>query len=185
MASGGIETEIKLRVPDAAEARRLIEQCGYTMAVPRLFESNSLFDTPERTLRQRGQLIRVRRAGVTGVLTFKAPGAPGRHKTRAELETQISDPAAMESILQALGLTLAFQYEKYRTEFRRANSDGVVTLDETPIGAFLEIEGSAAFIDSAARELGFQESAYILSSYGVLYHEYCRKNGLTPANMTF
>jgi adenylate cyclase class 2 len=180
-----IETEIKLRVPDAEGGRTLIEGHGYTVAMPRVFESNALYDTEDHALQQRGELIRVRRAGQLGILTFKAAHLPGRHKRRTELETQVADPAMVESILERLGLTLTFRYEKYRTEFRRASADGVITLDETPIGVFLELEGTAEWIDDAARELGFEESDYILSSYGRLYIDHCHAKGVTPTSMVF
>src|SRR6476646_976312 len=109
MAAGEahIETEIKLRVPDAEGARTLIEERGYTVATPRVFESNALYDTEDHALQQRGELIRVRRAGQLGILTFKAAHLPSRHKRRTELETQVADPAMVESILERLGLTLA------------------------------------------------------------------------------
>ncbi len=186
MAGGAshVETEIKLRVPDPIAARTLIEAHGYTVATPRVFESNALFDTKDSELRQRGELIRVRRAGDISVLTFKSAGLPGRHKNRTELETRIADAAMMESILERLGLSLSFRYEKYRTEFRRG-ADGVITLDETPIGTFVELEGTADWIDTAARELGFQESDYVLSSYGALYREWCLHSGTAPTNMVF
>ena len=44
---------------------------------------------------------------------------------------------------------LGFKYEKYRTEFADA-AGGTVTFDETPIGNFLELEGSGAWIDEMA-----------------------------------
>ena len=39
--------------------------------------------------------------------------------------------------------------------------------------------------DRSARRLGFIESDYITASYYGLYVEYCRRNGLTPADMVF
>jgi adenylate cyclase, class 2 len=187
MAHNGsnIETEIKLRVSGAAAARALLEKHGYRLIRPRILESNTLYDTPDYALRQRGELLRVRRAGDGGIVTFKAPEPPGRHKRRLELETQVGDAAVIETILERVGLAVSFRYEKYRAEYQLGSEEGVVTIDETPIGEFLELEGSPEWIDATARELGFSESGYILSSYGALYLEHCRRNKIEPGDMVF
>jgi len=180
------ETEIKLRVPDAAAARRLLEQHGCTVFRPRVFESNVIYDTQDGDLRRRNQLVRVRRVGEEAILTFKSAELPGKHKRREELETHVSDGAVIELILERLGFRPVFRYEKYRTEYHRKEGGvGVVTLDETPIGVFLEIEGPAAWIDETARELGFSESQYVLLSYAALYFEHCRVHNIEPSNMVF
>lgn len=182
---GYIETEIKLRVPDAAEARALLEKHRYAVARPRVFESNAIYDTAEHSFRLRGELIRLRRAGNVHTLTLKSPALSGRHKRREELETRVADGAVLEAILERLGLTVAFRYEKYRTEYGRETEGGLITVDETPIGTFLELEGPSAWIDTAAAELDFGESDYILSSYGALYFEYCRWHRIEPGFMVF
>jgi hypothetical protein len=46
-----------------------------------------------------------------------------------------------------------------------------LTLDETPIGVFVELEGERREIDRAARMLGFARSDYINKSYGELLLE--------------
>jgi hypothetical protein len=55
----------------------------------------------------------------------------------------------------------------------------VAELDETPIGTFLELEGSRAAIDRAARGLGFGPADYIVETYVALFieklHETSRK----------
>src|SRR4051794_8870573 len=88
MSQGGshIETEVKLRVPDISQMRAKLQALGYSVLRPRVFEANALYDTRERELRSRGELIRVRRAGDVSVLTFKSGDVPGRHKRRQELE---------------------------------------------------------------------------------------------------
>ncbi len=180
-----VETEIKVPVPDAAGARRLLAQHAYAISRPRVFESNVLYDTPDGALRRRNQLVRVRRVGDDAILTFKSADLPGKHKRREELETHVADGAVIELILDRLGFRPAFRYEKYRSEYRREGDVGVVTLDETPIGVFLEIEGPAEWIDKTARELGFSETDYVLISYAALYFEHCRTHGIEPSDMVF
>jgi adenylate cyclase class 2 len=78
-----------------------------------------------------------------------------------------------------------FLYEKYRTEYISTIEPGTVTLDETPIGTFLELEGPPDWIDATARRLNFTEADYIVESYGKLYSDYCIKHGLAPADMRY
>jgi len=101
------------------------------------------------------------------------------------VETEFADFASMQRILMDLGFRPAFRYEKYRTEFAAAGASGVVMLDETPIGDFLELEGAPRWIDRTAQALGFAHSDYITASYGRLYLDYCVEKGIDPSNMTF
>jgi adenylate cyclase class 2 len=179
------ETEIKLAVPDLKTARRLLLAAGFQVSRPRVFEANTIFDTAGRSLRGTSNLLRLREAGGTVTLTHKGPPLPGRHKSREELEVEVADAAAMAAIMERLGFQPASRYEKYRTEFRQPRRAGVAMLDETPVGVYLELEGTAAWIDRTARRLGFQETDYITTSYGQLYLEWCRRHGQTPSRMVF
>jgi adenylate cyclase class 2 len=179
------ETEIKLRVPDAPGTRKLLEAHGFGVARERVFESNAVYDTADQQLRRRGELVRLRRTGNSALLTFKGVSLPGKHKSREELETAISNPAVLHAVFARLSMGVSFEYEKYRTEFTRGDENGVLTLDETPIGTYLELEGEADWIDATARELGFREEDYIVASYAVLYLEHCRRENIRPENMIF
>ncbi len=187
MASSGTnrEVEIKLRVATARAARRIVLSAGFQVLQPRVFEDNVVFDTPELALRLNSRLLRVRHAGPSATLTYKGPPTPGKHKSREELEMEISDAQAARLILERLGFGAVFRYQKYRTEFRRPRERGVVTLDETPIGCFLEIEGAPRWIDRTALQLGFREADYITASYGTMYRQYCEANRVKPADMVF
>lgn len=179
------EIEIKLHVPGVEFARSLIEGVGYAVSVPRTFEVNSIFDTPDTTLRQRGTLLRLRKAAAKYTMTVKGQASPGKHKSRPEYEVVVSNYDAAQSMLFQLGYQIVFQYEKFRTEFGSTNQSGTITLDETPIGVFLELEGGPDWIDLTACTLGFSLSDYVVDSYGTLYSKYCIKNEITAGNMTF
>ena len=185
MAHGTQETEIKLAVPEAKSARRLLRGAGFRVSRSRVFEANTVFDTARRELGKAGALLRVRQAGAKATVTYKGRPQPGRHKSREELELEILDAAAMTAIFARLGFNPVFRYEKYRTEFRKPRGAGVATIDETPIGVFLELEGAARWIDLTARRLGFEESDYITASYGGLYLEWCQDRHIKPSNMIF
>jgi len=129
--------------------------------------------------------LRVREAGRLGTLTYKGAPVGGKYKDREELEVGVSDPRRLSEILARLDYVPTFRYEKYRTEYRRGGENGVATLDETPIGVYLELEGAPAWIDRNARRLGFAESDYSTASYYGLYVDYCRKRGVPVTHMIF
>jgi adenylate cyclase class 2 len=93
----------------------------------------------------------------------------------------------MRQILERLGYSQVFRYEKFRTEYVEAGNPeaGILTIDETPIGDFLELEGDGDWIDRKAQELGFSRKDYILTSYGKLYLEECEQRGVQPTHMVF
>ncbi|MEN6532503.1 MAG: class IV adenylate cyclase [Bryobacteraceae bacterium] len=187
MSHGGssTETEIKLRVRDATEGRRLLRSAGFHVVSRRVFESNVLYDTPSGTLRSQKTLLRIRKSGSHAILTYKSPPVGGKYKSREEIETKVNDPEALREILTRLGYQGLFRYEKYRTVYQGGDHSGVATLDETPVGAFLELEGEPAWIDATAECLGFSESDYIKRSYYFLYVEYCKLRGEAPSHMIF
>ncbi len=180
-----VETEVKIRIGDPGPVAARIRSAGFEVSVERLFEANTLYDTPDKRLKKEGTLLRLREVGAKNVITWKGKGTPGRHKARPEIETTLGSAETLGRIFENLGFERSFRYEKFRTEFRKPNTDGVITLDETPIGNFLELEGQGEWIDVTARQLGFTEQQYILESYGRLYLEDCERRDVLPANMTF
>jgi adenylate cyclase class 2 len=183
----GVETEVKIRLAETASAKRLLKEAKFVVSVPRRFESNVVYDTTDLKLKAAQMLLRLRRVGAESIITWKGPTMAGPHKSRPELETRIGSPEALDGIFRALGYEPSFRYDKYRTEFTQSHTpvSGVVTLDETPIGNFFELEGPAEWIDQTAALLGFERGAYILASYGRLYLDHCAANGIEPSNMTF
>ena len=187
MAAGGSlrETEIKLPVESANQGRRLLREAGFRISRRRVHEQNVVFDTPGGALRSRGELLRLRRAGGRATLTFKGRATARKHKSRTEVETAVGNAESAQAILIALGLKPAFWYEKYRTEYSRKGSQGLATLDETPIGVFLELEGEPSWIDHCAKCLGFKQGSYITDSYGTLHRKLCAARGGDAARMSF
>ena len=103
---------------------------------------NTLYDLPGEVLRDRKELLRLRKYGPDWTLTHKSGKKIGRHSSRVELETIVGDGKKMDLILRALGYAPSFRYEKFRAEW--TDGKGQVVVDETPIGNFCEIEGRAA-----------------------------------------
>ncbi len=180
------EVEVKLWVTSSlAEIRRRIRQLGFALKKRRVFEQNVLLDTARLDLGKKNELIRLRKVGAKSILTYKGPAKPGPHKSREELECDVENADFMQLILQRLGYQTRFRYEKYRAEYERRGTKGTVTVDETPIGNFLELEGPPRWIDKTARELGFSPADYITQSYGSLYMAWRRAYGAAPAHMVF
>jgi adenylate cyclase class 2 len=178
------ETEIKLPLPGAAQGRRILRSAGFRIARRRVFERNTLFDTADAKLRKSGLVLRVRQSGRRVVLTYKGPAARGRHKTREELETELASADAFSAVLSRIGFEPVFRYEKYRTEYSDGTG-GIVTLDETPIGDFLELEGEPDWIDRTAVRLGFTAADYITASYAGLYSRSRERDPKSPHDMIF
>ncbi len=183
----GIETEIKFRVEELSGFTRQLEAAGFTLKTPRTFERNILYDTLDRGMRARTEILRIRNYGGRCTVTHKRPPdvGPGedRHKHRVETETEISDGNALAEIFLALGLIAAFRYEKWRTEWQ--DGQGHCMIDETPIGNYAELEGPAAWIDGAAARLGVDPSRYITLSYGRLFDLWRQEHNAAIQDLTF
>src|SRR5436309_2721564 len=167
------EVEIKFAVPDLKEIRRKLKAQRFREITPRTHEMNTLYDRPLRTLRRRGEILRIRKFGDTWKLTHKSKGKDGRHKTRKETETKVADGKQLEQVFIALGFKPAFCYEKFRSEW--SDGTGHVVLDETPIGTFGEIEGPPRWIDRVAKALSLTRAQYITKSYAELFNNWKRR----------
>jgi len=182
-----IETEIKFRLDDLAGFARRLEEAGFTLHTPRAFESNVLYDTPDRRMRARTEILRIRSYAGRWTVTHKRLPDSGvgedRHKHRVETETEVGDGAAIEQIFLSLGLTAAFRYEKWRAEW--TDGEGHCVVDETPIGNYAELEGSAEWIDRAAALLGVAPAQYLTLSYGRLFEQWRAEHNAAAEHLTF
>lgn len=182
-----IETEIKFRVAAVAELRKRLGAIGFRELTPRAFESNVLYDTLDRRLRARTEILRIRSYAGRWTLTHKRlPDAgPGEdaHKHRVETETEVSDGDALKEVFRSLGLVPVFRYEKWRTEW--SDAEGHCVIDETPVGNFAELEGAPDWIDRTAARLGVEESEYMTLSYGRLFEQWCAEHGSNARDLTF
>jgi adenylate cyclase, class 2 len=185
------EIEIKLKVEDSRVLKKRLKECGFVMIERRHFESNIVFDFHDFRLRRSRSLLRLRTEGSCNLLTFKGPPqASDSYKIRTEIETRLEGAAALQQILEVLGLRPVFRYEKYRTAYaesrrRKVETSPLLVFDETPMGRYIELEGPMRWIDRAARRLGYQKRDYITASYAALYLNHCRENAIKPGDMVF
>lgn len=177
------EIEIKFRVDNLRVLNQRLRQSGFRLVTRRTREMNTLYDLSGQPLRKRGELLRLRKYGQKWTLTHKAKGNAGRHKTRVENETQVTDGVKTDIILRALGFAPTFRYEKFRAEW--SDGKGHVVVDETPIGNFGEIEGPVRWIDQTARHLRVSRDSYITETYAALFFLWKKRTRSPAREMTF
>jgi adenylate cyclase class 2 len=182
-----IETEIKFRVDNLPGLARQLGAAGFRLHTPRSFEINVLYDTPDRQMRARTELLRIRSYASRWTLTHKQlpldrPGED-KHKHRVETETEIADGNAVAEMFSSLGLVAAFRYEKWRTEWE--DGEGHCVVDETPIGNYAELEGTPEWIDRAAARIGVNSADYITLSYGRLFEQWREQHLSASDDLTF
>ena len=182
-----VESEIKFSVDDLAALAQRLQSVGFHIDTPRTFESNVLYDTPDRSMRSRTEILRIREYGGKWTLTHKRlpDNRPGedRHKHRIETETQVSDGNALAEVFRSLGLVPAFRYEKWRTEW--SDAQGHCVVDETPIGNYAELEGDPEWIDRTAARLGVSHEQYMTLSYGRLFEQWRAEHHSNADDLTF
>jgi len=177
------EIEIKFRVGDPGALRRRLRAAGFRIETRPTREVNTLYDLPGEKLRKRKELLRLRIYGSSWRLTHKSRGRGGRHSSRVELETGVSDGKKMDAILCALGYSPSFRYEKLRAEW--SDGKGQVVVDQTPIGNFAEIEGTPRWIDATAKKLGVSAADYITKNYATLFSDWKQETRSAAKEMTF
>ena len=182
-----VESEIKFRVDDLSSLAERLKTAGFQLETQRTYESNVLFDTPDRQMRARTEILRIRTYGGKCTMTHKRlpddRAGEDRHKHRLEFETEVSDGAALAEVFERLGLIAAFRYEKWRTEW--SDGQGHCVVDETPIGNYAELEGDPEWIDRVAARLGVPRSEYMTLSYGRLFEQWREEHHSTAEHLTF
>ena len=183
MGPATVEREIKLRFASAEVAKAAILATGATPLHGRRLQEDCLLDDEEESLRRRRCVLRIRTEGGKSRLTFKGPVQPASVKTREEVETMVGDGAVLQHVLEELGLHVWFRYEKHREEF--ALEDVVLSIYETRVVVFVEIEGTEMGIDAAAKALGRRPVDFVLDSYRTLWLMHREGAGLGATDMLF
>jgi adenylate cyclase class 2 len=190
------EIELKFPVSDPESLQIRLRQLGFHLDTPRTFEHNTLYDTPERTLRARREVLRIRQYGPLCTVTHKrqpdqqAPVDTTRYKIRIETETTVAEGPALAEIFRQLGYSPTFVYEKFRTEWSHPVGadlavDAHLVIDETPIGTYAELEGPTAWIDETLATLGVDPATCLTDSYGKLFLDWKQRTTSPAENLTF
>lgn len=184
MASGEQELEVKFCIRDLSAFEEKVKKLGAVLVQPRTHEINLRFDTPDNSLTNSYQVLRLRQ-DTESRLTYKGPGELlGGVRLRREIEFSVSDFKSAQSLLEALGYQVAFMYEKYRSVYKLDNL--LVMFDEMPIGYFLELEGeNPEIIQSTSLKLGLKWETRILDSYTALFNTVKETCGLKIRDLNF
>jgi adenylate cyclase, class 2 len=178
-----VETEIKLPVEDLDALRQELARSGARLEAARHRQDDALYDAGGR-LERAGCALRLRRTPTGALLTYKGPATQtGGIKSRREIETTVEDAGAIDALLDALGFVAVFRYEKRRETWSFGGCE--IALDETPIGSFIEIEGTPAAIASVLDRLGMDPTPAIPESYPALYARLRRAHPDWPRDMIF
>jgi adenylate cyclase, class 2 len=193
MQSAEIELKFPVADPEALQTR--LPRLGFHLVTPRTYEHNTLFDTPNRDLRARREVLRIRQYGTLCTVTHKRlpdaqdPVDTTRYKIRIETETIVAERAALAEIFRQIGYLPVFIYEKYRTEWSPIGSDSTtaahLVLDETPIGTYAELEGPTDWIDRTVAQLNIDPATCLTDSYGKLFLDWKQRTGSPAEHLTF
>jgi adenylate cyclase class 2 len=165
------ETELKIPVADLPAVRHRLAEANARRIHPAEREVNLVFDSSDGRISRGECLLRLRRIGDSRRLTFKGPPRfEGRIKHREELEVEVSDIDLVTAILQRLGYTPVLRYEKDRETW---DAGGVtVTLDHTPMGDFVELEGPSTRLVETAESIRIDVADAVEGSYIALWQEH-------------
>ena len=207
------EIELKFPIDDLARLQSRLPLLGFQLDTPRTFEQNTLYDTPDRSLRRTTQILRIRRYGDIWTVTHKrmpnnsSEDDDTRYKIRIETETRVEDGPALAAIFEQIGYSAVFRYQKFRTEWSHTAAPSIqgplfnnarlppevahlyqprhLVIDETPIGDFAELEGPPAWIDQTLAALAIDPATCLTDSYGRLFLAWKERTGSPAENLTF
>jgi len=184
------EIELKFPVADIEALQRRLPGLGLHLDTPRTLESNTLYDTPDRSLKEQRRILRIRHYNGLWLVTHKRPrpdnNDDSRYKVRLETQSIVENGPALGAIFEQLGFGPVFRYEKFRSEWSDPAMPGAnLVLDETPIGNFAELEGPTGWIDQMVARLGIDPDSCITESYGRLFLAWKERTNSPADNLTF
>jgi adenylate cyclase class 2 len=185
----GKEIEAKIKVQDLSAIRRRLEAAGAQRRGKEL-ETNSFFDTAERSLQSSGTGLRIRVAvDESGkskcTITMKGPLEPGRFKIREETQFSADDPQAVRKLFENLGYRLTLSFEKRRESWKLKECE--VDLDELPyLGDYVEIEGPGdGAVDAVRRSLNLEDLPLISTGYISMLARYVEEHQIRDPQIRF
>ena len=172
------EIEVKILEVNRAKIEKTLEALG----AKKVFDGDIetlFFDFKEGTIIKQKNVLRLRKEGKKNELTYKKVQFTKTAKTAQEYSVEVSDIAAMEEILENLGLTVIDRTQKHRVSYALE----VVRFDFDQysgncgfIPEFLEIEAkNTDLIYKYAALLGFKEKDCLPWSTTELIRHYSSK----------
>ena len=178
-----IEQEVKFEVPNIKNILKKLKEIGAT-EIATDFQRAIRFETENDDLLSKGMFLRVR-SGHGDVITLKRKISEDNadFKEREEIETKVEDLAKMRKIINYLGFTKEFIFEKYRSNWKYKGAE--ISVDELPFGNYLEIESTPELINEIAKDLELDNKYRKALTYWDLFEKYKKANNLTGDNIVF
>jgi len=177
-----VEIEAKMKVDSLDPVRERVKNAGASL-IGEYLETNTFFDTDDRSLLAADQGLRIRRATVQEsgediiTITFKGPRQHGKLKSREEIELTVGDFDAATRLLESLGYSRVMSFQKKRQSWKLKNCR--VELDELPqLGVYVEIEGPSEDAVLKIREsLSLHDRGLVKASYVALLMAHLQEQG--------
>lgn len=181
------ETEVKIKIGSIDETKNKLLNLNAELYKKRALETDEYFDK-KASLRKTGKVLRLRD---NSILTYKGheqnkqknkyekkqknkQNMKQTMKIREEIEVMIDNAENLKKILEKIGFSVSARKEKYREAYVLNLTK--ICIDETPIGNYIEIEGTKEGVKQIAIALGFSEKQFIKKSYSTLWEEYARQH---------
>lgn len=185
-----VEIEAKMAVPSLDVVRGKLRELNAEHK-GRTMETNTFFDTEDRSLLAADEGLRLRRNlnvdtnADEHVITYKGPRLHGVLKSRDEVELTVTSSDDAAQLLERLGFVRMLTFEKRRESWTLGGCK--IELDELPyLGAYVEVEGPDEQSVLGVREkLGLADRPIIKSSYIGMLMGYLQERGQTRKSITF
>jgi len=185
-----VEIEAKMKVNDLGSIRAKLQACG-AEPLSTVLETNTFFDTENRTLLARDHGLRLRHIrdsktqGESAIITFKGPRLQGALKTREERELTVGKAKDAMALLESLGFSRILSFQKRRESWKLEGCQ--IELDELPhLGSFVEIEGpNEKIIFDLRQRLGLNDKPLISAGYIALMMAHLQERGINDRVVMF
>src|SRR3989338_4036360 len=158
-----IESEVKIKIDNLDAIKAKILEIRAEPYKKKVLETDEYFDNKKK-LRKSGEILRLRN---NSILTYKGPAQKKQKiKVAEEIEVMVDNGAYTKEIFMKLGYLPTLKKEKYRESYILHLTK--ICIDETPMGNYLEIEGSKEGVFDVAKRLGFTDKVFITKSYNAL-----------------
>lgn len=168
------EIEVKVPVKDFRRIKSILKKINAEKIKKFTKEKNILFDHEVLKLKEKDWVFRIRKFGKENILTLKTKkkGKKG-FKVREEINLKFENFNKMLKLLKKIGFYESFYYEKFREEYRYKGL--LISLDKTPVGNYVEIEGIYNEILDFLKILGLKLEQTLALSYLQIFRMFNKK----------
>ena len=178
------EMEVKSAVDDLDACMSRVRAAGGVLVMQGRLE-DSRYDTTERALNERDEVLRVRAfRGLPAnevTLDWKGPTSDeGGYKTREEISTGVLEAEALTTILKHLGYVCTMAIHREITQFEI--SGATVRFEQYPrMDHLVEVEGAPEAIERAIEIIGLPRNGFTTDRLGTFVSRFEARTGVKAA----